>query len=238
MTAPALLIDTVTHRYGAHQALREVSLSVAPGAFHALLGVNGAGKSTLFGLVTRLLGLQAGRIEVTGDPLAARALSRIGTVFQSRALDPELTVRQNLIYHAALHGIGRREALPRIETLLETVALRDKAGARVRALSGGQARRAEIARAMIHRPALLLLDEATVGLDVQSRADVMAMTRDMIARHGASVLWATHLLDEIRPDDALTVLHRGCVLWQGIARDFAPDGDISRAFLAATGAGL
>ncbi|MDO5659047.1 MAG: ATP-binding cassette domain-containing protein [Paracoccus sp. (in: a-proteobacteria)] len=235
MKGPALQIDNLSHRYGAHEALCDVSLSVGQGQFHALLGVNGAGKSTLFGLVTRLLGLQSGRIAVAGEPLGPRSLGRIGTVFQSRALDPELTVRQNLTYHAALHGIARRKAAPRIEELLDAVALSDKAGARVRSLSGGQARRAEIARAMIHRPALLLLDEATVGLDVGSRADVMAMTRQMVARDGAAVLWATHLLDEITPEDGLSVLHRGRLLWQGSAADFAPGGDMQRAFLAATG---
>ena len=117
----------------------------------------------------------------------------------------------------------------------DRVDLADKADTRVTALSGGQSRRAEIARALIHSPDLLLLDEATVGLDVKSRAEVLALTRRLIARDGVSALWATHIMDEIDPADDLVILHRGRVLRQGRAADIAGPHGLTRAFLDLTG---
>lgn len=239
-TRPALLVRNVSHSFGATRALEDVSLTVPRGGFTALLGVNGAGKSTLFNLVTRLYANRSGAIEVAGHDLRrqpTQALRRLGVVFQSRALDADLTVQQNLMYHAALHGIARAEARPRVAEVLAQVDLDDRAGARVSALSGGQVRRAEIARALIHAPELLLLDEATVGLDVKSRAEVLALTRRLIAEHQVSALWATHILDEIDPSDGLVILHRGRVLFTGTAGEAAAaaGGDLTRAFLDLTG---
>lgn len=237
MTA-ALQIDHVSHNFGAVQALDDVSLTVPRGGFTALLGVNGAGKTTLFSLVTRLYNNRSGMIRVAGHDLRSKpsqALARLGVVFQSRAMDADLTIRQNLIYHASLHGIPGRLARPRIDQVLGQVDLADKADARVTALSGGQSRRAEIARALIHSPDLLLLDEATVGLDVKSRAEVLALTRRLIARDGVSALWATHIMDEIDPADDLVILHRGRVLRQGRAADIAGPHGLTRAFLDLTG---
>lgn len=234
----ALHIQNLSHSFGAVHALNDVSLTVPRGGFTALLGVNGAGKSTLFNLVTRLYNNNSGVIEVAGHDLRrqpTQALQRLGVVFQSRALDADLTVQQNLMYHAALHGIGRAAARARLAEVLAQVDLADRAGARVAALSGGQVRRAEIARALIHRPELLLLDEATVGLDVKSRAEVLALTRRLIADEGVSTLWATHILDEIQPSDGLVILHRGQVLFSGTAAEAAPDGDLTAAFLRLTG---
>ncbi|WP_295169636.1 ABC transporter ATP-binding protein [uncultured Paracoccus sp.] len=237
MTA-ALQIDHVSHNFGAVQALDDVSLTVPRGGFTALLGVNGAGKTTLFSLVTRLYNNRSGMIRVAGHDLRrepSQALARLGVVFQSRAMDADLTIRQNLIYHASLHGIPGRLARPRIDQVLGQVDLADKADTRVTALSGGQSRRAEIARALIHSPDLLLLDEATVGLDVKSRAEVLALTRRLIARDGVSALWATHIMDEIDPADDLVILHRGRVLRQGCAADIAGPHGLTRAFLDLTG---
>ncbi len=235
MTA-ALDIDRVSHNFGAVQALSEVSLNVPRGGFTALLGVNGAGKTTLFSLITRLYDNTSGTIRVAGHDLRRQpgaALARLGVVFQSRALDSDLTVAQNLTYHAALHGIPRREAMVRAAGVLAQVGLSDRLHSRVSALSGGQSRRAEIARALIHRPEILLLDEPTVGLDVKSRAAVVALTRDLTAQ-GVSALWATHILDEIRPDDGLVILHQGRVLAQGQAGQIG-GGDLTRRFLDLTG---
>lgn len=237
MTA-ALQIDHVSHNFGAVLALDDVSLTVPRGGFTALLGVNGAGKTTLFSLVTRLYNNRSGMIRVAGHDLRrepSQALARLGVVFQSRAMDADLTIRQNLIYHASLHGIPGRLARPRIDQVLGQVDLADKADTRVTALSGGQSRRAEIARALIHSPDLLLLDEATVGLDVKSRAEVLALTRRLIARDGVSALWATHIMDEIDPADDLVILHRGRVLRQGRAADIAGPHGLTRAFLDLTG---
>ena len=235
MTA-ALDIDRVSHNFGAVQALSEVSLNVPRGGFTALLGVNGAGKTTLFSLITRLYDNTSGTIRVAGHDLRRQpgaALARLGVVFQSRALDADLTVAQNLTYHAALHGIPRREAMVRAAGVLAQVGLSDRLHSRVSALSGGQSRRAEIARALIHRPEILLLDEPTVGLDVKSRAEVLALTRDLTSQ-GVSALWATHILDEIRPDDGLVILHQGRVLAQGQAGQIG-GGDLTRRFLDLTG---
>lgn len=215
---PALSAAGIGHSYGARQALSDVSFSVAPGTFTALLGLNGAGKSTLFALITRLFGIQTGRISVFGHDISdapSEALRLLGVVFQPRTLDLDLSVTQNLLYHASLQGIARREARTRSNEELARIGLADRADSKVRDLSGGQMRRVEIARALLHRPRLLLLDEATVGLDVKARADILGYVRKLVADQGISVLWATHLLDEIAETDSLVVLHRGCVLASG-----------------------
>ena len=217
---PALSVSGVSHRYGARQALIDVGFTVAPASFTALLGLNGAGKSTLFSLITRLFGIQAGRIGIFGhdigrEPGAAWRL--LGVVFQPRTLDLDLSVMQNLLYHAALHGIGRRDARQRGAEMLARMGLSDRAGSKVRDLSGGQMRRLEIARALLHRPRLLLLDEATVGLDVKARADILGHVRQLVADEGIGALWATHLFDEIAPTDDLVILHQGQVLARGEA---------------------
>ncbi|WP_439332086.1 ABC transporter ATP-binding protein [Paracoccus salsus] len=234
----ALEIDHVSHSFGRVEALRDVSLTVPRGGFTALLGVNGAGKTTLFSLVTRLYNNNSGTIRVAGYDLRRdprQALARLGVVFQTRALDADLSVHQNLAYHASLHGMGRSMARARIDEVLTQVDLSEKAGDRVSALSGGQQRRAEIARALIHSPDILLLDEATVGLDVKSRAEVLALTRRLIAMNGVSALWATHILDEIQPDDDLVILHQGEVLRAGTAADIAGSRGLTQAFLDLTG---
>jgi ABC-2 type transport system ATP-binding protein len=217
--APAALAVTgVSHAYGARHALDDVSFDVAPARFVALLGLNGAGKSTLFSLVTRLFGTQHGRIDIFGQDIAKNpggALRLLGVVFQPRTLDPDLSVMQNLLYHAALHGIGRSEARLRGGEVLAQIDMGDRVGSKVRDLSGGQMRRLEIARALLHRPRLLLLDEATVGLDVKARAGILRHVRRLVAEDGIGVLWATHLLDEITDGDDLVVLHEGRVLAKG-----------------------
>lgn len=234
----ALEIDQVSHNFGRVEALKDVSLTVPRGGFTALLGVNGAGKTTLFSLITRLYNNSSGSIRVAGYDLRrqpAQALARLGVVFQSRAMDADLTVRQNLAYHASLHGISRRDAGPLIEDVVEQVGLDKKVDDRVSALSGGQQRRAEIARALIHSPDILLLDEATVGLDVKSRAEVLDLTRQLIAEKGVSALWATHIMDEIQPVDELVILHQGQVLRQGRASEIAAGQGLTQAFLDLTG---
>jgi ABC-2 type transport system ATP-binding protein len=236
----ALSVDGLSHSYGARQALIDVSFTVAPASFTALLGLNGAGKSTLFSLVTRLFGVQAGRISIFGHDInraPGEALRLLGVVFQPRTLDLDLSVRQNLLYHAALHGIVRREAHLRAAEVLARIDLADRAGSKVRDLSGGQMRRLEIARALLHRPRLLLLDEATVGLDVKARADILSHVRRLVTEQGIGVLWATHLFDEIVPSDDLAVLHRGRVLAHGqVSRIMAETGaqDIGASFTRLT----
>ncbi len=229
----ALSVTGVSHRFGAREALADVSLAVPEGRFVALLGPNGAGKTTLFSVLTRLYDNRGGAIRVFGHDLArepARALARMGVVFQARTLDTDLTVRQNLLYHAALHGLTRRAAWPRIEGLLARVGLLDRADDKIRVLSGGQSRRVEIARSLVHDPRLLLLDEATVGLDLESRSDILATVRALVREEGLSVLWATHIFEEVEDGDGAVVLHRGRVIAQGRAGAIAGGGTLDAAF--------
>ncbi len=241
---PALSIAGVSHSYGTRRALIDVSFDVAPASFTALLGLNGAGKSTLFALITRLFAIQTGRIGIFGHDIGrapSEALRLLGVVFQSRTLDLDLTVTQNLLYHAALHGIARREARVRSGEVLARIGLEDRAGSKVRDLSGGQMRRLEIARTLLHRPSLLLLDEATVGLDVKARADILDHVRKLVTEQGIGVLWATHLFDEIVPGDDLVVLHQGRVLAHGPVEEMiaaAGGRDINSAFMRLTGAAV
>jgi ABC-2 type transport system ATP-binding protein len=240
----ALAIDGVSHSYGARKALDSIRFKVPPASFTALLGLNGAGKSTLFSLITRLFGVQAGHIGVFGYDIGrnpGEALRRMGVVFQPRTLDLDLSVMQNLQYHAALHGIDRSAARRRAGDELARIGLADRSSIKVRNLSGGQMRRLEIARALLHRPRLLLLDEATVGLDVKARADILGHVRRLVAEQGIAVLWATHLFDEIAAGDNLVILHLGRVRAQGeVARIVAETkaDDLHSAFtqLTATGA--
>lgn len=237
----ALAVSGVSHSYGTRQALNDVSLSVGGGKFCVLLGLNGAGKSTLFSLITRLYATRVGKIGIFGHDVErapGEALRRMGVVFQARTLDMELSVEQNLIYHAALHGIGTRQTLVRARDVLARVGMADRARDKARDLSGGQMRRVEIARALLHEPRLLLLDEPTVGLDMQARSDILAYVRRLVAEAGIGVLWTTHLLDEIQKGDDVVVLHKGKVLDAGLASDIvarAGTADIKAAFAKLTG---
>jgi ABC-2 type transport system ATP-binding protein len=241
MTLPALTVTGVSHAYGARKALEDVSLTVPQSRFTALLGLNGAGKTTLFSLITRLFDTRHGSIDVFGHRVSrepGEALRRLGVVFQARTLDLDLSVMDNLLYHAALHGIGRRDARRRAETALQDIELLDRARDPARKLSGGQMRRVEIARALLHEPRVLVLDEPTVGLDVNSKSMILRHVRSLIQDRGVAVLWATHLLDEVAPDDAVVVLHRGRVAAAGDVSTVirtANSNDMRSAFIALTG---
>src|SRR5690349_7931584 len=190
-TAPALTISGVSHSFGRREVLKSVSLEVPAGRFVALLGPNGAGKTTLFSIATRLYANRAGRVAIFGHDLARSptpALRELGVVFQSKTLDPDLTVRQNLAYHAALHGLAGRAVRQRIEALLAQAGLGERIDDKVRVLSGGQARRAEIARSLVHSPRLLLLDEPTVGLDLAARTAIVEAVRRLVRDSATAVL--------------------------------------------------
>jgi len=235
--------SSLSFRYGDKPVLREVSFVLTSGRFHALLGPNGAGKSTLFGLLTRLLALQQGDIRLGGQSLKkqpAKAMRKIGVVFQQNALDLDLTVRQNLQYHAALHGLSRKEARTRGDRELQRFNLLDRANDAVRQLNGGHRRRVEIARALLHEPSLLLLDEPTVGLDVASRKALNEHVRTLCEEDGLTVLWATHLIEEVREDDRVLILHQGQLLADGNGQAICEaEGtrDLAETFHSLTGAG-
>jgi ABC-2 type transport system ATP-binding protein len=240
---PALSVNGVSHAYGPRKALDDVSLIVPQSRFTALLGLNGAGKTTLFSLITRLYDTRHGSIDVLGyrvsrDP--GEALRRLGVVFQARTLDLDLSVMDNLLYHAALHGIGGREARRLAQAALAGIELLERARDPARMLSGGQMRRVEIARALLHDPRVLVLDEATVGLDVNSKSVILRHVRSLVRERGVAVLWATHLLDEVAADDAVVVLHRGRVVAAGdVAAVIAASGatGMRQAFITLTGSG-
>ena len=231
----ALCIKDVRHAYGVLEALQNVSFTVE--GFTVLLGLNGAGKTTLFLLIARLLGLQAGRIAVFGREVhrqPQRALRDVGFVFQEPTLDPDLTVAENLRYHAALHGLFRREADRRIGRELEAIGVLEVAHRRVRTLSGGQRRRVEIVRAMLPEPLLLLLDEPTAGLDVAGRDILLARTRAFCRER--AVLWTTHLFDEVGEGDPVVVLHQGRVVAHGSRASLCgPGQDLRERFAELTG---
>lgn len=213
-----LEIQSLTKRYGERKALDGLSVSIGTAEFVALLGPNGAGKSTLFQVLTGLFVADGGDVQVAGLSLrshAVKALAHIGVVFQQMSLDLDLSVRRNLQFHADLHGLPRSVARDRIDTgcaALGTAADLDRP---VRELSGGNRRKVELVRALLHHPRLLLMDEPTVGLDPKSRRDLMAAVRADVAARGTAVLWATHLVEEAEAADRVLVLHKGRLLADG-----------------------
>ena len=227
MTAPnpdtVLRADNLHKAYNGKPALQGVSLQLQAGELLALLGPNGAGKSTLLQLLTGLFTPDQGAITVLGHDLRthpSRALAGLGVVFQQSALDLDLTVMANLLFHTDLHGLPRKTARERIDAQLAAIGLQDQARAVVRSLSGGTRRKVELVRALLHRPRVLLMDEATVGLDPASRQQLLDAVRDLCSRDGMAVLWATHLIEEARAADRLLLLHQGQVRFDGSTSEF------------------
>lgn len=235
-----LSVRGLVKRYGARTALDGIDLDIPRGSFVALLGPNGAGKSTLFQVLTGLFVSDAGEVQVDGIDLrrhAPRALSRIGVVFQQPSLDLDLSLQRNLLLHADLHGLRSRPARQRMADGCARFGLSDRLHQPVRELSGGQRRKVELIRAGLHEPGLLLMDEATAGLDLQSRRDLLADMNGTVTRRGASVLWATHLVEEAEAADRVMVLHRGRLLADGPPAEVAQrlgGGSLEQAFLRAT----
>jgi ABC-2 type transport system ATP-binding protein len=215
MPEPALDIDGVTHRYGKHVALRDVSLRVSPGALFGLIGPNGSGKTTLFRILMTLLPPGEGAAcvwnhDVARHPAAVR--ERIGCVFQHSALDDALTVRENLHFHGSLYGLRGERLRERIRELLSIFELRDRAGDAVSTLSGGLRRRADLARGLLHRPPVLLLDEPTVGLDPAARRTFWRALERLRRDDDVTLVVATHLMNEAERCDEVAILNEGrCV---------------------------
>ncbi len=219
---PVLTVKDLSYWYGSKQALDDVSFEVWPGKVTALLGPNGAGKTTLFSLITRLFDAPTGRIEICGrspSEWGSRALGPLGVVFQQPTLDLDLSVKQNLRYFAALRGLKRKDADERMARALDALDMKERIGERVRALNGGHRRRVEIARALLHSPKLMLLDEPTIGLDDPTRRAIVRHVHELARTDNIGVLWATHLFDEIEPDDDLLVIDRGKIVARGEMKD-------------------
>lgn len=232
-----IIVENLSFGYGSKQALDDVSFSVGKGQFTALLGPNGAGKSTLFALLTRLFVTQTGTVSIAGHDIKtapSAALKHIGVVFQQLTLDMDLTVVQNLRYFAALQGISGRQANSRIHEVLEQVQMAERGHEPVRKLNGGHRRRAEIARSLIHTPSVLLLDEPTVGLDPQTRTGITQHVHDLAMDQGLTVLWATHLADEVHDKDQLVILDKGRVRASGKTGDIRQGKDLATYFIALT----
>ena len=214
----ALQIKNVSHTFGEFKALNNVSIKIDSGDFTVLLGLNGAGKTTLYSLITRLYNNNSGSIKIHNFDVreeSSDALKNIGVVFQQPTLDLDLSVEENLHYHSSLHGLSFADAKERIEEEIRRIDLTEKLKNKVRSLSGGQRRRVEIARSLLHKPKLLLLDEPTVGLDIGSRQMILKHVKSLCKKGQLAVLWATHLIDEIDKGEKVVIIHKGKIVESG-----------------------
>ena len=217
----SITISDVSYKFKNKPALIDINVTLSAG-FNVLLGPNGAGKSTLLSLLTAQRTLQHGSITFDESNIGTESrsiMAKLGVVFQQTTLDLDLTVLQNLTYFGALHGLSAQTVLTRITPVLSQLALLERLHDRVRALNEGHRRRVEIARGMIHQPQYLLLDEATVGLDVDSRKLILEHIRALAAAEHITVLWTTHLMDEVAENDPVFILNQGKLIEQGICHE-------------------
>ncbi len=239
---PALELTEVRKSYGKTEALKGISLSIAPGEIVGLLGPNGAGKSTLFQIAAGLFAPDAGEVRLFGMGYRDKGsdiLSRLGVMFQARAIDLDMSVKANLRFHAALFGLGRAAADGRIAEVGKLLEITDLLDKPVRTLSGGNQRRVEVARAMLNKPELLLLDEPTVGLDPTTRRLLVRHLHAVREQAGTSILWATHIVEELEDADRIVLIRSGEILGEGtpaelLARTGA--ASLTDAYVALTGA--
>lgn len=208
----AIHIDGVVHHYGVRRALDQVSLDIKAGEIFAFLGPNGGGKTTLFRLLSTLIPLQEGRVEILGFDVAGQpqqVRQRLGVVFQAPSLDRKLSVAENLKYQAHLYGLRGQTMIARCREMLEQLGLSHRANERVETLSGGLRRRVELAKGMLHSPQVLLLDEPSTGLDPGARSDLWDYLHRVRDEQGVTVVLTTHLLEEADQADRLAILHQG-----------------------------
>jgi len=211
-SSPAIIVQGLRHTYGARAALDQVSFEVAAGEMFGLLGPNGGGKTTLFRVLATSLVPTGGEARIFGLDVVERPLAvrrQIGVVFQSPSLDLKLTVTENLRHQGHLYGLRGKGLAKRIGDLLERLGLHDRSSERVEKLSGGLRRRVELAKGLLHRPRLLLLDEPSTGLDAGARRDLRAYLRQLCQQDGVTVFLTTHLMDEAESCDRLGILDRG-----------------------------
>jgi ABC-2 type transport system ATP-binding protein len=243
-TPPAIEAHALGRRYGNVAAVEGVSFTVAAGEFFALLGPNGAGKTTTLHMLTTLLAPTSGSAAVMGHDVvreAAEVRKRLGMVFQDPALDDRLTARENLEIHAVLYGVPRRERRDAVAAAVAWASLEDAAGRRVRTFSGGMKRRLELARALMHGPDVLFLDEPTIGLDPQGRRNLWERIAALRAE-GLTVLMTTHNLPEAEACDRVGIIDGGRLIALGTPRELialhAPQGTLEDVFIELTGRAL
>jgi ABC-2 type transport system ATP-binding protein len=211
-TLPAVDIAHLAHRYGEHEAIRDLSLSIAEREIFIVLGPNGSGKTTLFRVLSTLIPIQQGEVHILGHDLrreAAAIRAQLGVVFQSPSIDKKLTVLENVIHHGRLYGLGGKDLHARADEMLTRLGLADRRRELVEKLSGGLRRRVELATGMLHRPRLLLLDEPSTGLDPGARSDLWQYLEQVRDDDGVTVLLTTHLLDEAQRADRIAIMHKG-----------------------------
>ena len=211
-------VQELTHRYGDRVALSRVSFEVKKGEIFGLLGPNGGGKSTLFRILSTMMVPTGGRAsiagcDVVGDPAGVRR--RVGVVFQSQSLDRALTVDENLRAQGHLHGLKGADLRARMERVTKRLGLADRRKDIVETLSGGLRRRVEIAKALLHGPQVLLMDEASTGLDPAARRDLSRHVESLRVEEGVTILLTTHILEEAGRCDRLALLHRGAIVAEG-----------------------
>ena len=212
---PAVKVERLSKTFGDVKAVQDVSFEVRKGEVFAFLGPNGAGKSTTIKTLCTLLRPTSGRASVGGrdcatDPRGVRR--RIGLVFQERTLDDQLTAEENLRFHAVLYGVPAKDLDARIDRVLKLVDLADRRKDLVSTYSGGMARRLEIARALLHTPDVLFLDEPTVGLDPQTRAKMWKDVLRLRDEEGVTVFMTTHYLDEAEHADRIAIIDHGRIV--------------------------
>ncbi|MEU5051715.1 ATP-binding cassette domain-containing protein [Streptomyces sp. NPDC021096] len=215
---PAILARGLGKTYAGVEAVRGIDLTVAQGETFGFLGPNGAGKTTTISMLTTLATPTSGRIEIAGHDTrtAPQQVRRnLGLVFQETTLDPELTAVENLRFHADLYALPRAGLSERITAMLELVGLAARGGSLVRTFSGGMQRRLEIARGLLHRPRLLFLDEPTIGLDPQTRAQVWTHLAEIREREATTIFLTTHYLDEAEQCDRIAIIDDGRIVAQG-----------------------
>ena len=211
-------VQNLTHRYGDRTALSNVSFEVRKGEIFGLLGPNGGGKSTLFRILSTMMVPTAGRALIAGhdvvlDPAAVRR--QVGVVFQTQSLDKALTVEENLRAQGHLHGLRGVVLNERMARAMERLGLADRRRDQVETLSGGLRRRVEIAKALLHEPQVLLMDEASTGLDPAARRDLSRHIESLRSGEGVTILLTTHILEEAGRCDRLVLLHQGNMVAEG-----------------------
>jgi ABC-2 type transport system ATP-binding protein len=214
----AIRLEDLSHNYGKRAALKNVSFEIGQSEIFALLGPNGSGKTTLFRILSTLMLPTGGRALISGFDAAKRPAQvrrHIGVVFQAKSIDIKLTAAENLWHQGHLYGLRGGELKARIQLMLERVGLADRARDRVETLSGGMQRRVELAKGLIHQPAVLLLDEPTTGLDPGARRDLWQYLHELRAQEGVSIIVTTHLMEEAERCDRLAILNLGQVVALG-----------------------